>query len=137
MSVALGSVSPTCLLASSCAFMVWQPRRSVKVWVRAMLTAGAWLLSGGGPANLESEETTVAWADFTPLPDLSCQCPVLSSNLSSASPWAMVPLDNSSWRTMPLEAGFGGQLLGMATKPETIVCVVLAAFMKATHDIYR
>ncbi len=134
MSIVLGGVSPMGLLFSSCCFMVLQPRRGVKIVVRAMLAAGAWLLSGSGPADLDVAVAPATWADFTPLPDFN-QCPVLTSNLSSASSWAMLPMDNR--QRNPFEAGLAAQVLEVAAKPETIMCLLVAAALKATHDLWK
>ena len=142
MTCILGTLSPPLVIASSVLFMVLEPLRNVepsrkfKIGVRAGLIVAVWFAGGAEIwSNWKVEEAPVdsmaAWIreGFSYKLD-ACQCPVLSSNLS-VPPWQGLPIEETvNPTTRALD-----NVYAIVTSPETIFALVLAAFLKASHEV--
>ena len=137
LSLMLGAESPPLLLASSCAFLWVEPKRTVKIVVRAMLLLALWMTTEVPRTEVlpaEPMKTRAGWAqDFTPLPtDLSRQCWVRSSNLSTpATVGGSRRLEYLHVRPPPVLSW-----IDIVLKPEVLLCMVVAASVRATKDVF-
>ena len=146
----LGTVSPPLLLMSTCLFMMVEPKRSTKILVRAGLIFAVWASGSLGfmtrtsfeADKVEVEELPVeaevdirADLGYTFMPDLARQCPAMTSNLSMP-PWLGLPIRETTSQRTSQKTRIRDQIYEVVTTPETVFMVVLAACLKAGHDVF-